>query len=95
MDCFSHKDSCRMGINLEYYMSVLKEQEFFHNLIHDFFFIISSTVELLCIELIDLYSHFSKYYLNSKCYYELHILDRKFKELCSFYNTDSLTFNLF
>lgn len=45
-----------MGINLEYYMSVLKEQEFFHNLIHDFFFIISSTVELLCVELIDLYT---------------------------------------
>lgn len=55
MDCFSHKDSCRMSLNLEYYISVLKENDFFYNLVL-FFFIICPTVELLCIELMDLYT---------------------------------------
>lgn len=60
MDCFSHKDSCRIGLHLEYYISVLKalkaSYEFFITWYSFFFFIISPTVELLCVELIDLYT---------------------------------------
>lgn len=57
MDCFSHKDACRMGLNLEYYISVLKEHEFVQNFVHNFLkLFIILRMELLCIELLNLYT---------------------------------------